>query len=75
MSVHGNNICKLSKTEKAKYPCISEWKDDMQASHIMKYYSVWGYSMVEHVLSMFRDLSGFIPGKNKVMEDLCLVHG
>lgn len=33
--------------------------------------------MVERVLSMFRDLSGFfIPGKNnKVMEDLCLVHG
>lgn len=36
----------------------------MWASHIMKYYSDWGHNMVEHVLSMFRALSGFIPGKN-----------
>lgn len=75
MNARGNNICKLSKMEKPKYPSISEWKDEMWASHILKYYSDWGHSMVEHVLSMFRALSGFIPGKNKVMEDLCLVHG
>lgn len=46
----------------------------MWASHIMKYYSDWGHSMVEHVLSMFRALS-LASSLAKIMEDLCLVHG